>query len=233
MPILNVQLNQPGQAGVFPALIYIATNDTLATVTTVGYLNTLVDRFGISLNEADIALVTTKPSPHVFETQVGWLAVTRSGSDWSLTPTTAPSDVNAIIGTQNQILANGTYGVPAIGDVTLTLAGLASFSWVVVTGTTENMLSNKGYIVNNVGLVTLNLPATSLVGDEIDVLGKGAGGWLIQCGSGQTIVLGTDTTSSGGTLASTNDKDSLYIVCTVANTEWQVGAAPQGNITVS
>lgn len=105
--------------------------------------------------------------------------------------------------------------------------------WTMVTGTTENMISNNGYIVNNGSLVTLNLPSTSNVGDALGIIGKSAGGWLIQCGGGQMIVVGSSTTSSGGSLASTNEKDALYIVCTVADTEWQVGAAPQGNITIS
>ena len=71
------------------------------------------------------------------------------------------------------------------------------------------------------------------MGDEIDVMGIGTGGWLIQAGVGQTIVLGSSTTSSAGSLASTNAKDSLYLICTVANTQWQVASAPQGNITVA
>lgn len=123
--------------------------------------------------------------------------------------------------------------VNAAGSITISATGLAGFSWTVVTGTSQAMLSNNGYIANNAGLVTLTLPATSAVGDEIDVIGKGAGGWLIQCGGGQTIVLGSSTTSVAGSLASTNAKDALYMICTVANTEWQVGSAPQGNITVA
>lgn len=233
MPIQNIQINQAGQGGVFPSIIYLLTNDTIDQVMSVGYLNGIVQKFGISLSEADMALVTTKTSPHIYATQIGWLAVSHVGDNWSLTPTTSPSDVNAIIGTQYQVLANGTYGIPQAGDVTLTLGGMAGFSWVVVTDTLQNMLSNMGYITNNSSLVTLNLPSLSNVGDEIDVLGKGSGGWLIQCGIGQTIVLGADTTSSGGSLSSTNQNDALYIVCTIENMEWHVGSAPQGNITIS
>ena len=148
--------------------------------------------------------------------------------------------------TDGQLIIGNTGGTPtaatltagtnisitnAGGSITIAATGMASFTWNVVSGTTQNMVSNNGYIANNAGLVTLNLPATSIIGDEIQVLGKGAGGWLIQCGGGQTIVLGAQTTSSGGTLASTNANDALYIVCTVANTEWHVGVAPQGNIT--
>ena len=132
------------------------------------------------------------------------------------------------------LIAGTNISIANIGSsITISGTGAASFTWVVVTGTSQNMASNTGYIANNSSLVTLNLPATSSVGDEIDIIGKGSGGWKIQCGGGQTIVLGADTTSSGGALASTNAKDALYMVCTVANTEWQLGAAPQGNITVS
>ncbi len=123
--------------------------------------------------------------------------------------------------------------VNAGGSITISGTGLAGFSWNMVTGTSASMLPNNGYMANNAGLVTLSLPATSAVGDEIDVMGIGAGGWLIQAGVGQTIVLGSSTTSSAGSLASTNAKDSLYLICTVANTQWQVASAPQGNITVA
>jgi hypothetical protein len=131
------------------------------------------------------------------------------------------------------LIAGTNISIANVGSsITISGMGFAGFTWNVVTTTSQNMISHNGYIANNASLVTLNLPATSSVGDEIDVIGKGAGGWLIQCGGDQTIVLGEDTTSSGGSLASTNAKDALYIVCTVANTEWQVGAAPQGNITI-
>jgi hypothetical protein len=151
--------------------------------------------------------------------------------------------------TNGQLLigSTGTLAVPAnitaganisisngAGSITISSSGGAGFMWTVVTTTPESMVSNNGYIINDASsLVTLNLPPTSNVGDAIGIMGKSADGWLIQCGAGQTIVLGSSTTSSGGSLASTNAKDSLYIVCTVADTEWQVGTAPQGNITVS
>ncbi|HEY2811775.1 MAG TPA: hypothetical protein VGJ00_10365 [Rhabdochlamydiaceae bacterium] len=117
----------------------------------------------------------------------------------------------------------------APGSITINSTGLAGFSWTVVSGTSQAMLSGNGYISNNAGLVTLTLPATSAVGDEIDIIGKGAGGWLVQCGAGQTIVVGSSTTSIAGSVASTNRRDSFYMICTVANLEWTVGSAPQSS----
>lgn len=119
--------------------------------------------------------------------------------------------------------------VNAAGSITISAIGTAGFSWTVVGGTSQAMAVNSGYIPNNAGLVTFTLPPTSAVGDEAAVVGKGAGGWLIQCGGGQTVVVGSSTTTSGGSVASTNAKDSIYLVCTAANTEWTVVGAPQSS----
>lgn len=123
--------------------------------------------------------------------------------------------------------------VNAPGSITISATGLGGFSWNVITGTSQAMLPNNGYITDNSGLVTLTLPLTSAVGDEIDIIGKGSGGWLIAQNSGQSIVVGNESTTvgAGGSLASTDAKDSFYMICTVADTEWQVGAGVQGNIT--
>ena len=95
------------------------------------------------------------------------------------------------------------------------------------------MAVDNRYAANNAGLVTLTLPVTAAAGDFVEVFGKGAGGWLIAQNSGQTIHLGNSATTAGvgGSLASTNQWDNIYIVCVTANTTWSA-RAPQGNITV-
>jgi hypothetical protein len=86
MPILNVDINQVGQAGVFPAIIYILTNDTLDEVSATGYLNEITEKFRIPLTDADMALVATKTSPSASSTQTAWLSVFYSNGNWSLVP---------------------------------------------------------------------------------------------------------------------------------------------------
>jgi hypothetical protein len=120
------------------------------------------------------------------------------------------------------------------GGIAISASGSGGFSWDEVTGTSQLMVSNDGYVANNAGLVTLTLPTVSVLGDELSIIGKGAGGWLIAQNAGQSIVFGADTTTVGvgGSLASTQAADSIYLVCTTANTVWTVAVGPQGNITV-
>lgn len=111
--------------------------------------------------------------------------------------------------------------------------GAATSSWVVETTTSRTLTAFENVITNNAGLVTLTVPATTAVGDEFVVAGLGAGGWLVQANTGQTINLGNSPTTVAGSLASTNRYDSIRFVCVVANTTFVVVGAPQGNITVA
>jgi hypothetical protein len=122
----------------------------------------------------------------------------------------------------------------APGQITISGTGLG-FSWTEVTGTTQAMLGNNGYIANNAALVTLTLPATSVIGEVIYVQGSGAGGWRIAQNASQVIHFGNvnTTTGVGGSLSSTNRYDSIALVCVVANLEWAVLTGTQGIIDVT
>jgi len=122
----------------------------------------------------------------------------------------------------------------ASGSITIAATGAGGFSWTHVTGTSQSMLSNSGYVADNAALVTLSLPATSVLGDELEIVGRGAGGWSISQASGQQIIIGSNssTLGAGGSVSSSNRRDSLYLVCTNANTEWTSVGGPQGNITI-
>lgn len=106
-------------------------------------------------------------------------------------------------------------------------------SWVDVTGTTQAMAVNTGYIADNAGLVTMTLPATAAQGTVLSVAGNGAGGWRIAQNALQSIKIGNQQTTVGvgGSLSSTNANDQLQLLCVVANTTW-VTMSGWGNITV-
>ena len=121
----------------------------------------------------------------------------------------------------------------AAGSITINSSG-GGIAWTVVTGATQAMSVNNGYIANNAGTVAFTLPATAAVGSIIAVTGiNNNTGWSIGLNAGQTIHFGTvSTTTTTGTLASTKTRDTVYILCVVANTDFNV-IDSIGNITIT
>lgn len=110
------------------------------------------------------------------------------------------------------------------GAGSITISSTGGFSWNEITVVAANMSVNNGYIANNAGLVTLTMPATAAIGDCVQVVGKGTGGWRIAQNAGQTIhFANNDTTAgAGGRLDSTGQYDTVELVCITANTDWAV-----------
>lgn len=106
-------------------------------------------------------------------------------------------------------------------------------TWVEETTTSRSASVNEAIITNNASLVTVTLPTTAAVGDQLRVVGLGAGGFKIGQNASEIIhFLGTDTTTgTGGSLASTTRYDAVELVCVVANNEWVV-ISSVGNITI-
>ncbi len=62
-------------------------------------------------------------------------------------------------------------------------------TWVTVTGTSVQAVSNTGYMANNpTSQVTVTLPASPVMGDIVQVSGVGAGGWNIAQNAGQSVI---------------------------------------------
>jgi hypothetical protein len=150
--------------------------------------------------------------------------------------------------TNGQVLIGSTGATPVPATLTagpgvsisngagsITISGTGSgIGWTEVTGTSQTMAADNGYVSSNPALVTLTLPTTAAFGTAITVLGKGAGGWKIAQGAGQQIHFGSVSSTAGATgyLSSTNQYDSIQLICITANNEWAcIGS--QGNITVA
>lgn len=119
--------------------------------------------------------------------------------------------------------------VNGAGSITISSTG-ASVGWNVVTSGSASMTAEGGYITNFGTLVTLTLPTVAAVGTGLSVIGKGAGGWSIVFNSGQTIQVGSATaTTTSGSVSSTNQYDSINLICTTANVEWTVLGGPQSS----
>jgi phage tail tape-measure protein len=104
--------------------------------------------------------------------------------------------------------------------------------FTAIAGTTQSAAVQNGYVTTNGALTTITLPAAASVGQLISVSGQGAGGWLIQCASGQNIQVGNTSTSTTGSIASTNRYDSVDLICVVANTTWAVRCVFSAGITI-
>lgn len=131
------------------------------------------------------------------------------------------------------ITIDGAGRVTALTSANISGGG-GGLTYTNVTGTSQAMAVNTGYIANNASLVTLTLPATAAIGSVIPVVGNGAGGWKIAQNAGQNIMFGVadTTTGTGGSLASTNEADCVELVCTVANTTFVVRNSV-GNVAVT
>lgn len=140
-------------------------------------------------------------------------------------------------------------GIGSTNDVLTVIAGIPSWqptsggggmTWTEVTGTSQSAAVNNGYITNNVGLVTVTLPSTAAVGSVVRVTGKGAGGWRIAQNASQQIIWmeggvdGTNETTigTGGRIDSTDDYDSLELICLTADLIFGV-LSVKGNPTLT
>lgn len=136
-------------------------------------------------------------------------------------------NINVLGGTNVTVAGN-----PGMNTLTIQVTG-DNLTWNEVTGTSESMLINNGYIANNVALVSLDLPVSASVGDIIRVTGKGAGGWTIVQNANQQIFFGDQSTTVGitGGLTSTSQRDTCALLCITDNLEFNV-ISSIGNLTV-
>lgn len=98
-----------------------------------------------------------------------------------------------------------------------------AMAWIHVTGTSESLKSNTGYIMDNPSLATGTLPMTSAIGDLIIIVGKGAGAWRIAQNASQQVHIGKKSTTvgAGGSITARHAHQSITLRCLVANLQWE------------
>lgn len=106
-------------------------------------------------------------------------------------------------------------------------------TWNSVAGSFEFAVVNNGYVTTSGSLTTIALPATAAVGSVIAIGGQGSGGWTMTANTGQTIKMTSSTTTTAGSLSSTNQYDCIEVVCVVANTTWVVRSAVTAGFTIA
>lgn len=143
MPIINIQPGQAGLAGVLPSISYIDTTDTIAEITTPGYLNKEVAN-GIQFSLPGIAAVSTVASPGA-QPQVGWYQISHVAGNWSLSIDS--SDINSL--PNGQIYVGNVSGVATpvamSGDIHITNAGVTSIQPGVIVNSEINASAAIAY----------------------------------------------------------------------------------------
>lgn len=132
------------------------------------------------------------------------------------------------------LLTTGQVAVGVTGSDPVGTTLPVPVTFVNQTSSSVTVSGNTAYLTNNgASLVTYTLPATMSLGAVVQIRGASAGGWIIAQATGQAIhfLSSTTTTGTGGSLASSNQYDSITISCIVANTTFTVDSA-SGNITV-
>lgn len=174
-----------------------------------------------------------------------------------LTATTSADPAFAAIGTGSGLTAHGVLLAENAGAFVATTAGTSgqflvsngasadpSFQTATpqltvtpVAGATQAMTSNHSYVANDSAQTTFTLPATSSVGDIVQVVGSAlnTGGWIIAQGAGQIIYGPAGHSTSGATGTATSAAaaaQSVTISCVVANTTWVI-TANSGTISLA
>lgn len=120
------------------------------------------------------------------------------------------------------------------GTINLEVAG-AGFTWTDVTSATQTLAVENGYVSDRGGGVTFTLPATTVPGATIIIVGK-LGLWSVAQNANQQILVSSSSSTIGiaGSISSTNVGDCIEMVAITggASTVWRVRNS-MGNITVA
>lgn len=158
--------------------------------------------------------------------------------DMDAVPDTFVTDAGSAVpvGGSINILGGTNVSTSATGStVTINASGGGGgITWSIITADLDPMVVNTGYIANKAGLLTMTLPTTAAVETVLRVTGMNTDlGWKIAQSANQIIHFGSvsTTTGAGGSLASVLKRDSVEMVCVVADLEWNV-ISSTSNITV-
>lgn len=152
-------------------------------------------------------------------------------------PTTSAAQLTDIICAVQGYESPSVLGISVqetLGQIaTLFAATIGAITWAQIGGTTQAAAVNTGYIVDDNSLTTITLPATAAFGSVVSVRGLGTAGWRLQANTGQTIKYVGATTSSGGSLSSAEQYDTVDVTCISANLIWSVNASSTTGLTVA
>jgi hypothetical protein len=164
------------------------------------------------------------------------LMVTEGASNFNLLGVAGNGQIPIGSAGADPVLANITAGVGVTvvnGPGSITISSTAAGTTWTPIAASQTLAVNNGYICSGGGALILTLPAVSSVGDIIEITLDGSASFSVHQGAGQTIKMGNQVTTAGvgGSLSSSQQGDSLRMVCSVANLRWNI-LSSMGNLTV-
>lgn len=121
------------------------------------------------------------------------------------------------LGTAVLTAGTGITITPSANVITIS-STMGGFTWHNIVAVGAALVAENGYVADAVGLLTFTLPTDSALGDTIKLMGKGAGGWTVTYGANQNIIYGkSTTTTTTGSLSSTNANDCVELICSTAS----------------
>lgn len=111
--------------------------------------------------------------------------------------------------------------------------GLYTLQTIIATPTPITVTNRIAYVCKGSSLLTFQLPTTTLAGFKFKIIGNLCN-WKVQQNSGQFIVYGAQTTTTGtsGSISSSYISDISEFLCITVNDEWKVMGS-NGNLTIT
>lgn len=208
MAIKSIQVGQAGLSNNTPSWVYIETDDTIAAVTTAGYLNGAAQEFVNTLKPNMMALVSTKTSKSIGVAPVLYLLQLQNNAGvWSMAAPAVDVPVPFIVQGNIQAGSSGTAG-DFISYPSTASKGNFIFKAIDNTGNTSTTLSNNAMgqasvinipdPANAIGQLLIGATATPFVNGNFPK-NSGTAGLMVDSGiaAAQVMQLNAVNTMSG------------------------------------
>ncbi len=181
-------------------------------------------------NAQDLALYTIGDLWYNETTPSFWILYDTGafGALWVLLNTSASQSILTInsilpdgVGNFNLVAGAGISLTPGVNSITIASTATGSVLWNMIAVNTVAAV-NMGYMANAGVPITLTLPAACAFGDIIWAKDFASGGLVVQPGAGQTIQFNSSTAAVQIDNIGSQVVDSVQLVCSVANSRWDV-----------
>ena len=162
--------------------------------------------------------------------QAGMISVAGGGGSTTFVENTGSATPAAGI---INVLGGAGITTSGSGNTITISATTGAETWQTITAS-QTLVVEHGYIcISPGGALALLLPAVSVLGDIIEITLDGATSFSVTQGAGQSVRLGNVATTAGvgGSITTTQQGDSLRMVCQTANLRWNI-VSSIGNLTV-